>query len=177
MDSLVRAQAELYATLRAFGPCFLRICADEDALWVSDLPRRRPDTRPAEAALDALGVECRLNADSLLWKLDWTQARYRALEAALPRTPPAFPQRPFLEDAYALCRLLLLHPAPLSRQPLAVIREVLKLDASVLTERPEVLRRLHGQCAAALRLGEPLPSLAGGLLCDWINSMERGMNA
>lgn len=173
MDSFARSQGVAYKALRSFGPCFLRACATSDALWVTDLGRRMPDAALAAEALEPLGIVVNPDEKTRLWKLDWTAARYQTLGDQLPRDLPPFPGDPALEEVYALCRLLLLHPAPFPEQPLEPVREILKLERAAAAL--PVIRRVHGDCAAALRRGEPLPFLAGGLLCRWLNQMERGM--
>ena len=56
MIDLAAAQRAVYEALReATGaPCFVRLCMDHGALWVSDLPRRTDRLAPALAALETL---------------------------------------------------------------------------------------------------------------------------
>ena len=77
----------------------------------------------------------------------------------LQRCPP-FPTREEDFAAYALCRLLLLHPAPLSRP--AHGAESGPYGSGRYD--PENLKALHETCAALLRQGKPLPTLGGQLL-------------
>ena len=83
----------------------------------------------------------------------------RIVADALPATLPAFPAQEEDFAAYALCRLLLLHPAPLSRQPMELNRALW-----LWTVRPGSLKALHETCAALLRQKKPLPTLGGQLL-------------
>ena len=59
MIDLAAAQRAVYEALReaAGAPCFVRLCTDHGALWVSDLPRRTDRLAPALAALEVLGVK------------------------------------------------------------------------------------------------------------------------
>ena len=61
MIDLAAAQRAVYEALReaAGAPCFVRLCMDHGALWVSDLPRRTDRLAPALAALETLGVKQR----------------------------------------------------------------------------------------------------------------------
>ena len=131
MIDLAGAQRAVYEALRAAAdtPCFVRLCMDHGALWVSDLPRRTERLTPATAALDALGISCRTDPATVLWRLDWTAEGWRERLDRLPDRPPALPRDEALHPAYALCRLLLLHPAPVERQPMVQVREVAKLAA------------------------------------------------
>lgn len=164
MDRLREAQAGVFSALQTGAPCFLRICLTDDALWVSDLPRRLQDVSAVKEALLGLGVGCR-EANGL-WKLDWLPERYAALAEALPKAVPPLPWDGALHEAYALCRLLLIHPAPVPQQPVEPVRAVLKLPQKPAGEQLQAIRALAGQCAAGLRMHRPLPTMAGGLLAE-----------
>ena len=106
------------AGLSVLNGCFLRCSDTPEGLLVCDLPRRGGDLSGAEAALSRLG-----------WRLPaWKNGRgcgcmdraERGLAGQWPvqldpAALPAFPAREEDFAAYALCRLLLLHPAPLAR--------------------------------------------------------------
>ena len=83
MIDLAGAQRAIYEAIRgaADAPCFVRLCMDHGALWVSDLPRRTDRLAPALSALVALGIRCDTDPTTGLWRLDWT-AMY-AVAAAL----------------------------------------------------------------------------------------------
>ena len=136
LASLSEEKAALYESLQAFqsNGFFLRCSDTPEGLLVCDLPRRGGDLSGAEAA-------------------------WQAMADALPATLPAFPAQEEDFAAYALCRLLLLHPAPLSRQPMELNRALW-----LWTVRPGSLKALHETCAALLRKGKPLPTLGGQLL-------------
>ena len=72
MIDLAGAQRAVYEALRAAAdaPCFVRLCMDHGALWVSDLPRRTERLTPATAALDALGISCRTDPATVAAGLD-----------------------------------------------------------------------------------------------------------
>lgn len=174
MDSLKAAQAELYEMLKSFGaPCLLRTCSTSDALWVCDLPRRLADAEGAKQSLADLGVRCTADEDSL-WRLDWTLDKYRELADELPIAAPPLPKAVELHEAYALCRLLLRHPAPIEAQPLAAVREALKLPQQPPTRRQRIISSLMDDCAVSLREHKPLPTMAGGILANWIQEIEKG---
>ena len=105
-------------------------------------------------------------------RLDWTAEAWRSRLEGLPAQPPPLPANEELHPAYALCRLLLMHPAPLERQPMEMVRRVLKLTAQDGALK-RAIPALHGLCAQRLRRGEALPSAAGGILAAWLAGQER----
>lgn len=168
MLDLAAAQAALFEGLNASGgSCFVRVCRDDGALWVSDAPRLGMALSPFKARLEEQGVAVLPDALNGLWRLDWTLEMWQRRLEPLPHTPPPLPVDADLHPAYALCRLMLTHPSPLERQPMAMVRRVAKLTA-----KEEALKRcvpaLHGLCAQRLRKGEPLPSAAGAILAAWL---------
>lgn len=174
MIDLAGAQRAIYETIRgaAGAPCFVRLCMDHSALWVSDLPRRTERLTPAAAALDALGISCRTDPATSLWRLDWTAEGWRERLDQLPDRPPALPYNEALHPAYALCRLLLFHPAPVERQPMAQVREVAKLAVGAPGALLVAVPALAGEAARCLRMGTPLAEGAGRVLADWIVRMD-----
>lgn len=159
--SLTDAKAALYEALRPCGPngCFLRFSDTPEGLLVCDLPRRGGDLSGAEEALTRLGWRLLPGKKPGLWLLDRTEPAWQAMADALPAVLPAFPAREKDFAAYALCRLLLLHPVQLSRQPMELNRALW-----LWTVRPGSLKTLHETCAALLRQKKPLPTLGGQLL-------------
>lgn len=163
-------QRRLYDQLPARPRCFVRVCRTDDALWVSDLPRRSADWR--ETAQKLRGFVWRLEEASQLLLLDWpTEAWERAL-ASLPERLPALPAREALHPAYALCRLWMLHPGARTEDGMRLLRRVVKL-----TDGPEqaLLREiplLHQNAAASLRKGAPCGYDAGRWLAGWLLTKE-----
>lgn len=174
MIDLAGAQRAIYETIRgaAGAPCFVRLCMDHGALWVSDLPRRTDRLAPALSALVALGIRCDTDPATGLWRLDWTAEGWRERLERLPDCLPALPRDEALHPAYALCRLLLLHPAPVERQPMAQVREVVKLAAGAPGPLLAAVPALTGEAARCLRMGLPLAEGAGRVLADWIARMD-----
>lgn len=174
MIDLAGAQRAIYETIRgaAGAPCFVRLCMDHSALWVSDLPRRTDRLAPALSALVALGIRCDTDPATGLWRLDWTAEGWRERLERLPDCLPALPRDEALHPAYALCRLLLLHPAPVERQPMAQVREVVKLAAGAPGPLLAAVPALTGEAARCLRMGLPLAEGAGRVLADWIARMD-----
>ena len=166
MIDLAAAQRAVYEALRsaADAPCFVRLCLDHGALWVSDLPRRTGRLVSAMAVLDALGVRYETDPATGLWRLDWTAESWRDRLDRLPACLPALPREEALHPAYALCRLLLLHPAPLESQPMAQVREVVKLAAGAPGPLLSAVPALAGESARRLRWASPWPKAADGCL-------------
>lgn len=179
MIDLAGAQRAVYEALRAAAgaPCFVRLCMDHGALWVSDLPRRTKRLTPALAALEALELHCETDPATGLWRLDWTEEGWRERLDQLPDRPPALPYNEALHPAYALCRLLLFHPAPVERQPMAQVREVAKLAAGAPGALLVAVPALAGEAAQCLRMGMPLAEGAGRVLADWIVRMDENCEA
>lgn len=174
MIDLAAVQRAVYEALReATGAsCFVRLCMDHGALWVSDLPRRTDRLAPALEALEALGIKNEPDPETGLWRLDWTAESWRERLDRLPDRPSALPRDEALHPAYALCRLLLLHPAPVERQPMAQVREVAKLAAGAPGPLLAAVPALAGEAARRLRMGMPLAEGAGRVLADWIARMD-----
>ncbi|MBP3645636.1 MAG: hypothetical protein J6K55_04340 [Clostridia bacterium] len=135
---------------------FLRMDRTDDALWVSDYPRRNADTIGVEEQLRSIGVSCALDEKTKMWHLDWTEDRWDELIRGLPLTPPALPADDSLHPAYALCRFALLHPAPRTPESLCMLRSVLK--------GTQTIRQLHEEAVSAHRAGQPIAYDAGRLL-------------
>jgi len=135
---------------------FLRTDRSDDALWVSDYPRRNADTEEMLEKLKKRGVCCMLDEKTRLWHLDWTEDKWDALIAALPHTCPAIPKDEQLHAAYAFCRFALAHPAPRTEKSMRMLRAVLK--------GAKTMRQLYEEAAQALREEGPIAYDAGRLL-------------
>lgn len=166
-------RARVLAALRADGTaCFVRDARDDQALWVTDYPMHATATDAARERLLALNVCYWLDEQSRLWQLDLTAEGYARLCEGLPTQPPPMPCDDRLHYAYALCRLLLLHPAPLADQPLAPLRRVLKLYDGADERMLHAIPPLNELCAALLRQHQPLPTAAGRALALWLHQKE-----
>lgn len=135
---------------------FLRLDRSDDALWVSDYPRRNADVSGIEEKLKAFGVRCMLDEKARLWHLDWTMEKWEQIIASLPETIPPFPADEKPHAAYAFCRFALSHPGKRTDESMRMLRAVMKGSAS--------FARLHEQAAQALRNGHPIAYDAGRLL-------------
>ena len=148
---------------------FVRLAAQDDALFVSDAPRLLPADRliVAQNALSRLGYQSWINSRGLL-ALDWDEARWRAFTEKCAITKPALlPADQSLENVYALARLLAVHPAPLEKQPKPLLRALLKRyhqPAGMIEYAPAAL----SACARQLRTHEPLPYAGAGILFAWL---------
>jgi hypothetical protein len=149
--------------------CLLHRARSDDALYVSDAPRRLPEAKLGvlETSLSQHGFVC-VRTERGLWKIDLSAARYRRLYEAFGNPAPVpFPADERNLDVYALTRLLTAHPAPRKAQPMEPLRAVLKRYA-----RPAELRtlaaRLLPDCAERLRKHQSLPYAAAGLLARWL---------
>lgn len=135
---------------------FLRIDRSDEALWVSDYPRRYADTQSVEEQLRKLGIVCVLDEKTKLWHLDWIEEKWNELICSLPETPPELPEDEHLHPAYALCRFALLHPGKRTRESLRMLRAVLK--------ETKTIRQLHEEAVRTYREGQPIAYEAGRLL-------------
>lgn len=146
------------------APCMLRLSRDDDALFVTDLPRREPDGREKAAALSGAGFSVR-EKDGL-WLIDPDDALWRAVIRQAPDEPlliradtPA--QLAFL--AVRLCR----DPVPEHLQPVRPLRLLLKcID---LKQADRFAQRMPPLLAGYLRARRPLPRAAGQYLIWALN--------
>lgn len=167
-------QRRLYALLPAEARCFVRVCDDDGALWVSDLPRRMVDCERLKATLRKEGFEVRLDGDARLWYVDWTEERWREMVGELPCELPELPEKDMYHEAYALCRFWLLHPAPLAQEHLPVLRRVTKLTAQPMQKLLRSVRVLHEKAAVQWRSGQTAACDAGRILAAWLNEHAYG---
>ena len=155
-------QQELTALLGE--QCFVRRAREDDALFVSDAPLRLPTARIAElyALLAEHGYTC-VKAPNGLWRIGLSAQKCRqALAHYANEAPAAFP-RDTQTDVYALAGLLAAHPAPIERQPIALLYAVIKRCAEP-AQLYAAAPRLLEACAIRLRSHQPLPHMAAGLL-------------
>lgn len=166
------AQSAVYQALlaQARRPCFLRLCDQPSALWVTDFPRGNADTAPARAALEAL--DCTCTESRGLWYIDWTTERWRRELERLPDTLPPFPAEGALHLAYALCRLWLAHPSEWNDQPMEAIRRIWQLTQKPRTVLLKAIPALLGESALRLREHQPLPSYGARILAQWLMEQE-----
>jgi len=149
--------------------CFLRKANADNTLFVTDAPRRfgMEKLGKLENALAENGFIAE-PADNGLWLIDMTAERYRRMLASYQtETPAPFPDNDRFLDVYALAELLGAHPAPWAKQPLEMIRTMLKHCAGP-TELPAAAPGLLETCAVRLRGRQPLPYNAAGLLRRWL---------
>ena len=158
-------QQRLFDLLSQQGQCFVRLCGDDSALWVSDLPRRANCDGLVEKLRNE-GFEVRI-ADGLLYA-DWTEKNRQKYLSALPTELPALPLRPELHEAYALCRLLLLHPSEEKNRHMPMLRQMVKLTLRQPSDLFRAVRRMHEETAVSIRNGHAAASDAGRVLADWL---------
>lgn len=170
--NLKTEQQALYEKMPRDARCFVRVCDSDDALWVSDLPRRYSGLlAEVEGVLAESGFACRLDEKSGLWYLDFTPEYWQEIIGGFPRRLPSFPKEERYHPAYALCRLWLSHPTPWSGGQLPVIRRVFKLTNQTEEALLRAVPSLHEQAACDLRKGLPCAHAAGRMLARWL--MER----
>ena len=167
--SLKLEQKRLYESLPKDTRCFVRVCDTDDALWVSDLPRRIPNAEALAQKLNGQGFICRLDEKKQLWHVDWTEERWQQMLMDYPTGIPDFPVEERYHPAYALCRLWLLHPAERTAGNLPMIRRMLKLTAEPEARLLVCVPALHAQAARSLREGIPSAYDAGRILAGWLN--------
>lgn len=166
------AQSAVYQALQAHAkrPCFLRLCDQPCALWVTDFPRGNADAAPARAALEAL--DCTCTESRGLWYIDWKRERWRQELEQLPDTLPPFPAEEALHPAYALCRLWLAHPFEWNDQPMEAIRRIWQLPQKPRSVVLKALPALHMESAMRLRKHQPLPFYGARILAQWLMEQE-----
>lgn len=177
-SNLDRFQQHMYKVMRAHTdkPFFLRLDSDDHALWACDLPRRTQVLETVKNALGELSVVCIVDEKNRLWHMDWTKERYDRVLGGLPGTAPPLPEDDALHTTYALCRLLLCHPAPLGVQPCEALRRVLKLCAGNRAQLIKAVPQIHAESAERLRRGLPLANAAGRVLAGWLSEQANVQN-
>ena len=171
MEILKTEQQRIYERMRSLGARgFLRICREDDALWVSDAARRECRLAEIIAALEREGIDSRIDAENGLWYLDWSAARWEAFADELPLQPPALPEAEELHEAYALCRLYLAHPH--AQRNLRPARRLLKLVDGPADRLLKEIPAMTEQAAQNIRQGLPAGFEAGQLLAAWLMEKE-----
>lgn len=162
----------MYQALMAHAerPCFLRLCDQPCALWVTDFPRGNKDTSQARDALNEL--DCTCTESRGLWYIDWKRERWRREVEHLPDALPPFPADEPLHPAYALCRLWLAHPAPWEDQPMDMLRRTWQLAQKPQSILLKAIPALLGESALRLREHQPLPSYGAHILAQWLMEQE-----
>lgn len=160
MDTLERAAVRQIIG----GSVFVRLAEGNDALLVSDAPRRMV-AGALQEAIDRLQAEhyvAWVTARNLL-AIDWDEKRWRAFcERRQTCETLTIPSDETQHALYALARLLTVHPAPCNEQPLTLLRALVKAATrkdGLLKIAPAML----ATCAVRLRRRETLPSAAAWL--------------
>ena len=155
--------------------CMVKTAAGEDAMFVTDAPRRltAQALADAEATMHAKGF-LHSEAGKDLWTVDPDETRWQTLLAGTEsETDCPFPDDDRLHELYSVARLLAAHPSPWFGQPRGPIRAMLKRY-----DRPQELLRyapiLRERCAILLRGHRALPSSAAGLLFHWLARYQGG---
>lgn len=171
MADLFTRQQELWQLLCSYAekPPMLRLSRSDDCFWVCDLPRRESDPSAARAALARAGFAILPHTADGLWHIDLPpEDTLFCIQAKMP----VLPQKQEQHTLYALCRLLLAHPAPLSRQPMDLVRALMKLTLLEPKETARQALRLYSLCAARLNRRQPLPAAACGLLVQTLQQED-----
>ena len=150
------------------APCMLRVCREDDCLFVTDAPKRLSDAADAaRTALQAVGWDVRPVGG--LWRLDLGEDRWRSFIHSVPREEGPDPMESSL-PLYSLAKRLTKAPVPAEDQPLLPLRVLLKaLDSG---KEEAVTRFFPPYLAVLLREKKPMPEAAGWILY-W--AMNRGI--
>lgn len=175
MVELALRQQQLWALLMEHSHIhpMLRVSREDDCLWICDLPRR-VDAKvydSVEQHLHNAGFIVSLNESSRLWHIDLPITDRLLKELSGVQT--LFPKNESLHTAYALYQLLISHSSPQDRQPLPLLRSILKLTLKTPEEAQTAIVALTNQCAALLNRKQPLPSTVTGILAQWINQEDQ----
>lgn len=159
--NLAGEQARVHAAL---GGGFLKVDRSDEALWLSDLPRRMKETQRVEEKLRELGVRCIKDEKSQLWHLDWTEERWEEVLSDLPACCPSLPEDESLHAAYAFCRFALGHPSPHTPEGMKMVRSLLKGTAEI--------GQMHEKAVELQRKGQPSAYDAGRVLAAILIKQE-----
>ncbi len=166
-------QKKLFALLNTYARCFVRVCDDDRALWVSDLPRKSQETLYRADELLAEGFCAWEDEAQRLLYVDLSLNKWQELIDSLPCKLPALPKDETLHTAYALCRLWMLHPTQRADEHMPMLRTAAKLVCEAPSKTAErKLRTLYEESAVRLRNSQTLPCDAGRLLAAWINNYD-----
>lgn len=156
-------------------PVAVRRAKDDTELLVVSLPPLSSPPLSVTSHLSLHGYECRWDRARNLLFINPTGEMLERLFDRYPKAPPPLPKEDVFHPAYALCRLLFLHPTPVPSQPLSPIYRVLKLlDAAPEELFLRAIPEIHANCAMRLRQRSPLPSLMGPLLTNWLQLQSKG---
>lgn len=148
---------------------FLRLYGQDQFLYISDAPRMvSGDTLTRmQNTMRERGFIVQTDPSDLLL-IDLRPERWEALlNTFQSAAAAAFPQDERLIGVYALARLVSRHPSDFARQPMDMIRSVLK-QYGIKDGLPTLAPKLYTRCAEKLRRGEPLPSALANALSTWL---------
>lgn len=165
MSECVLAQVRRALRGTALEGGFLRRSEERDWLLASDLPKRAPPDN-AEAFLTREGFSWALTNGLLFIGLSYAQLD--ALLSERGGEPPPFPKDTALLPAYGLLRLLCAHPGG-GGQPKLMIYDYLKAEERGRSAVLALAPKLTEDCAARLRLGQPLPTALIGCLKQFLS--------
>jgi hypothetical protein len=146
---------------------FLRRAANDDYLLCSDAPRRL--LYPANAAKLFQEAGLPFAEKGGLWFMDARAEDYIQLDSAMPANRIEKPLEDKYIDIWALCRMLSGHTSNAACQPLWAVRRTLKAIEAGEAQVLFLSESLPPRLAVMLRKKEPLPSLAGKLLIQWLS--------
>ena len=161
-------QKRLYDRMCGKAHCFVKVCDDDSALWVSDFPRRHENCHEWIVELQAEGYCVRLDEKTKLCYLDWTIERWQERIASLPQKVPPLPEEEMYHETFALCRLWMMHPEAFEAAQLPVLRRVVKLIEGPPEKLLHAVRNLYEEAAVQLREGRPMTYAAGRALAAWL---------
>lgn len=169
MIDLRAAQQAVYQMISSIHPrAFVRLCKEDCALWVSDLPRHCSEMQLIRNADFHSWVDTERN----LLYLDWSEETWKRQINMLPETLPLFPQNEKLHDAYALCSLLMAHPGQYSQTELPFLRKMLKTIFASPHKMAQCCNEMREETASMLRKGDKTPYSVGRLLASWLKEKE-----
>ncbi len=172
--NLKAEQRRLYALMPEDARCFVRVCDDNGALWVSDLSRRYSGCLEMAAKLKSEGFRMKLDEEAQLCYLDWTLERWQEEIAKLPQECPGLPAQEEYHEAFALCRLWLTHPAELEEAHLSTLRCVVKRTAETPDRMLRTVRSLYEEAAMQIRKKKTVAHAAGRVLAAWLYEQTYG---
>ena len=147
------------------APCMLRVCREDDCLFVTDFPGRFPEKAgEKKTALEEADFDVR--PSGRLWRIDPGRAMWDAFIESFPREELPDPMDVPL-PLYSLARRLTGKAVPAADQPLVPLRILLK--AADTGDAEKVIRLLPPILSACLREKKPLPEAAGWVLCRALN--------
>ena len=152
---------------------FLRLYGQDQFLYVSDAPRRvSPETMARmRYTMREAGFTDEIDPSYLLL-IDLQPYRWKALLNSFPNAGAVgFPDDDRLLNVYALMRLLNRHPSDFDRQPMDMVRTVLKRYRGP-DGLPALAPGLLSRCSERLRQNAPLPSVLANVLYAWLTEQN-----